>query len=1577
MRPRFLPSILVAILAHPAAAGAADTTVAGTAMATAPSSTWIAYEVPFTGDDDRDGWTLVELGLAAGGPFDLGTSKMPGPPEWRADSFRGLTADTDYYLQVTFIDPDGVSGTNPQILGPIHTLASAPNAVTLGAATAEVRDTELYVSLPISDDANGNSYGIVEIATDAGGPWTERCGSPSENRLPYHPKRCRLRSLTPGTDYWVRVDTTDPDGISGTDPQVLGPITYTGRANLAAGRPITADPGWGCCPNPAQLVDGRIQYRFWPYGFAWTGGTSGYGGGPPGWKQATIDLGAPTTFDRVEMWLHGGNSPPIDWRVETSDDGASWTEAWSTTDPQCRGVTEQLHGTSWGHPACSQGALFAPVTARYMRYWFDDRTLFGGLHGWAVELEVFGMPPEDLVPPTDPTAIASTSHAPNVWSASTEITVEWSGAADSGGSGLAGYSVLVDTSPSSLPDDTVDVAHAADPHSTTSASLADGQEHYFHLRTCDNAGNCTATVHLGPYWIDATDAVDPTDVVSTSHVVGEPSSLSVLTMTWTPGSDALSGVDGYAWDVTGSSTPACDEGKDLEETAVGVSGGFLADGGWWFHICTVDNAGNWTSTVTAGPYVVDTTLPTDPTTIESTTHSPSVWSRETQVTMQWSDASDAGGLAGYSVAFDGQAAHTTPHVFQLQWGSNGTGAGEFRETAGIGVDADGNVYVVDHQNRVQVFDADGVFLRMWGWGVDTGAAALEVCDIASLPCQIGIGGAGAGQLDRPVGLAVSGSGHVYVIDTQNSRVQKYDLGGGLVAGWGSAGAGAGQLTQPHGVAVDSAGKVYVAESQAHRIQVFDAAGGFVRMWGWGVDTGAAALEVCDTTSLPCQAGVAGGAEGQLNVPEGVAVAASGGVYVTDLLNQRVQLFTSAGSFVRTWGWGVDTGAAQFEICDTTSLPCQAGIAGGGDGQFDSPEYLDLDASGSAYVSGGAGHRLQKFDNAGAYLSQWGSFGAGSGEFNGPLGVVIGSANSVYVADWANHRIQRFSDPTLPDETIDVPHTTDPHSTTSSALSEGQDHWFHLRTCDQAGHCTTTVHAGPYWIDTTDPFDPTDVQSTSHAVGVASSLNSIAMAWTAGSDASSGLDGYAFVFNNAATPVCDETKDLEEAATGVSSAPVATGSWWFHLCTVDNAGNWTSTVTAGPYVIDTSPPSDPTTVQSTSHTVSTWSNANQVTVEWSGAADSGSAGLVGYSVLFDTSPTTTPDDTVDVAHTSDPHSTTSAALGEGNSHWFHLRTCDGAGNCTSTVHVGPFWIDTSPPEVVLVGSVADTGDGVLSEDESSNVPITQLTVTFDEEVAGAAAATNYLVVSDSGDGFQTTDCATGPDAGDATIPINLASYVAATRTAALDVNGGVPLVDGAYRLLVCGSTSVTDPAGNPLDGNGDGTGGDDFVRNFTLADTRPTAHPGDDRTIDVDQSIALGDFPAASGGTPPYSYLWTVIPDPGVDLSSQTEANPALSCSQPALLSAELVVTDSSSLESEPAAAEITVVCPARRDLFNADLYESHVYEATETITAEKVRIVAGTDITFKAGELVILLDGFVAEEGATFRIVIDSTTDCL
>ncbi|MEM8962538.1 MAG: hypothetical protein AAGD38_13725, partial [Acidobacteriota bacterium] len=70
------------------------------------------------------------------------------------------------------------------------------------------------------------------------------------------------------------------------------------------------------------------------------------------------------------------------------------------------------------------------------------------------------------------------------------------------------------------------------------------------------------------------------------------------------------------------------------------------------------------------------------------------------------------------------------------------------------------------------------------------------------------------------------------------------------------------------------------------------------------------------------------------------------------------------------------------------------------------------------------------------------------------------------------------------------------------------------------------------------------------------------------------------------------------------------------------------------------------------------------------------------------------------------------------------------------------------------------------------------------------------------------------------------------TATLEVNAGAPLGDDLYRLLVCGSTTIRDLAGNALDGNADGTGGDDFVRTYRVSRTNQFVNGNLDCSIDA-------------------------------------------------------------------------------------------------------------------------------------------------
>ncbi|HFD40652.1 MAG TPA: hypothetical protein ENJ31_12485, partial [Anaerolineae bacterium] len=145
----------------------------------------------------------------------------------------------------------------------------------------------------------------------------------------------------------------------------------------------------------------------------------------------------------------------------------------------------------------------------------------------------------ELIPPTNPTYLSSPSHTASRWSSSNQVQVVWSGAEDEG-SGLAGYSILWDNSPDTLPNTSVDVDAAT--QSTTSPPLADGKSHYFHLRTGDRIGNWTdEALHAGPFWIDATPPA--------SQAQSPVAASSPFSVTWT-GYDATSGVSHYTIQVS-------------------------------------------------------------------------------------------------------------------------------------------------------------------------------------------------------------------------------------------------------------------------------------------------------------------------------------------------------------------------------------------------------------------------------------------------------------------------------------------------------------------------------------------------------------------------------------------------------------------------------------------------------------------------------------------------------------------------------------------------------------------------------------------------------------------------------------------------------------------------------------------------------------------------------------------------------------------------------------------------------------------------------------------------------------------
>ena len=86
-----------------------------------------------------------------------------------------------------------------------------------------------------------------------------------------------------------------------------------------------------------------------------------------------------------------------------------------------------------------------------------------------------------------------------------------------------------------------------------------------------------------------------------------------------------------------------------------------------------------------------------------------------------------------------------------------------------------------------------------------------------------------------------------------------------------------------------------------------------------------------------------------------------------------------------------------------------GARGTGDGQFEYPSGVAVDAAGNVHVANTGNDRVQKFDSNGAFIGKWGGTGMGDGQFfGGSQGIAVDGGASVYVADFTNRRIQQFS-----------------------------------------------------------------------------------------------------------------------------------------------------------------------------------------------------------------------------------------------------------------------------------------------------------------------------------------------------------------------------------------------------------------------------------------------------------------------------------------------------------------------------------------------------------------------------------------
>jgi sugar lactone lactonase YvrE len=318
-------------------------------------------------------------------------------------------------------------------------------------------------------------------------------------------------------------------------------------------------------------------------------------------------------------------------------------------------------------------------------------------------------------------------------------------------------------------------------------------------------------------------------------------------------------------------------------------------------------------------------------------------------------------------------------------GANGTGTdATFAYPQGLAVDASGNIYVADTSNHsIRKITPEGVVTRLAGSDVVGGTPAYA-------------DGTGTdAKFSYPTGLTVAANGDIYVADSGNSLIRKVTPGGVVSRFVGSPGTfgyadGDGNIIRGafgsiSGFIISQNGDAYITDTNTNSIRKISPAGVITTIAGSGISGFA------DGT----------GTNAEFAGPQGLAVDASGNIYVADTNNQLIRKVTPTGV--------------------VTTIAGNPGIGGFADGTgtdalFSNPNDVAIGPDGNIYIADFSSSSIRKVTPGGVVTTLAGnpsSPGAADGtgtnaQFNGPYGLAVDANGDIYVSDFYNHLIRKVT-----------------------------------------------------------------------------------------------------------------------------------------------------------------------------------------------------------------------------------------------------------------------------------------------------------------------------------------------------------------------------------------------------------------------------------------------------------------------------------------------------------------------------------------------------------------------------------------
>ncbi|HXK02687.1 MAG TPA: hypothetical protein VMS37_09815 [Verrucomicrobiae bacterium] len=312
---------------------------------------------------------------------------------------------------------------------------------------------------------------------------------------------------------------------------------------------------------------------------------------------------------------------------------------------------------------------------------------------------------------------------------------------------------------------------------------------------------------------------------------------------------------------------------------------------------------------------------------------------------------------------------------------------------GVAVDSAGNLYIADGGALVRKVTTSGIISTFAG-------------DPTQQAGYSGDGGpATSATLSSPRAAAVDAAGNVFIADTLNARIRKVSASGTIttVAGGGPLAVSAGDggpavnatLSIPVGVAVDASGNLYIADFGHFSVRKVDSAGNITTIAGGSANV---------TLGNP---GDGGPATSALIFPYGIAVDASGNLYIADHENNRIRKVTTDGIIHTMAG----NGAGSYS--GDGGPATQAGLY--------HPQGVAVDSAGNLYICATGDDRIRMVTADGTITTIAGTGAIGnsgdggpatSARINMPSGIALGRGGIVYVADTGNNSV-RLLTPSTP------------------------------------------------------------------------------------------------------------------------------------------------------------------------------------------------------------------------------------------------------------------------------------------------------------------------------------------------------------------------------------------------------------------------------------------------------------------------------------------------------------------------------------------------------------------------------------